>query len=325
MGLYLVTGGAGFIGSCLVRQLLEKGEKVRVLDNLSTGRESNLEEVRTDIEFLKGDLCDPPVVQEAVQGVDFVFHEAAIPSVPRSIDRPLESHAANATGTLNLLHAARDAGVRRLVYASSSSVYGANEELPKRESLRPEPLSPYAVAKLAAEQYCMVFHRLYGLETVALRYFNVFGPRQDPSSHYSGVVSRFIDAIVSGSRPIIYGDGEQTRDFTYVENVADMNLTACHEPRAAGRVYNVGCGDRTSLNELWKVMATVSGSNLEPIYEANRAGDVPHSQADIGLAVDELGYLPQVSLREGIERSLEFYGVRGRSGSATAPGSRGRS
>jgi len=265
VGLYLVTGGAGFIGSCLVRQLLEKGEKVRVLDNLSTWRESNLEEVRADIEFLKGDLCDPPVVQEAVRGVDFVFHEAAIPSVPRSVDQPLESHAANATGTLVLLRAARDGGVRRLVYASSSSVYGANEELPKRESLRPEPLSPYAVAKLAAEQYCMVFHRLYGLETVALRYFNVFGPRQDPSSHYSGVVSRFIDAIVSGSRPTIYGDGEQTRDFTYVENVADMNLTACHEPRAAGRVYNVGCGERTSLNELWKVMAAASGSKLEPV------------------------------------------------------------
>lgn len=325
MGLYLVTGGAGFIGSCLVRQLLEKGEQVRVLDNLSTGKESNLEEVRTDIEFLNGDLCDPETVQEAVQDVDFVFHEAAIPSVLRSVDQPLESHAANATGTLVLLRAARDRGVRRLVYASSSSVYGANEELPKRESLRPEPLSPYAVAKLAAEQYCMVFHRLYGLETVALRYFNVFGPRQDPGSHYSGVVSRFIDAIASGSRPVIYGDGEQTRDFTYVENVADMNLTACHEPRAAGRVYNVGCGERTSLNELWKVMAAASGSKLEPVYEAKRAGDVPHSQADIRLAADELGYQPRVSLREGIERSLEFYGVRGRSGSVTAPGSGGRS
>ena len=304
---------------------MKKGRRCGFWTIFPPGESPTLEEVRTDIEFLKGDLCDPPIVQEAVQGVDFVFHEAAIPSVPRSIDRPLESHAANATGTLNLLHAARDAGVRRLVYASSSSVYGANEELPKRESLRPEPLSPYAVAKLAAEQYCMVFHRLYGLETVALRYFNVFGPRQDPSSHYSGVVSRFIDAIVSGSRPIIYGDGEQTRDFTYVENVADMNLTACHEPRAAGRVYNVGCGDRTSLNELWKVMATASGSKLEPVYEANRAGDVPHSQADIGLAVDELGYQPRVSLREGIERSLQFCGVRGRFGSATAPGSRGRS
>jgi UDP-glucose 4-epimerase len=194
VGLYLVTGGAGFIGSCLVRRLLKAGEKVRVLDNLSTGKKANLEEVRGDIDFREGDVCDPNAVQQAVAGVDFVFHEAAIPSVPRSVDQPLESHAANATGTLVLLRAARDAGVHRLVYASSSSVYGANEELPKRESLRPEPLSPYAVAKLAAEQYCLVFHRLYGLETVALRYFNVFGPRQDPSSHYSGVVSRFVAA-----------------------------------------------------------------------------------------------------------------------------------
>ncbi|MGH9462333.1 MAG: NAD-dependent epimerase/dehydratase family protein, partial [Vicinamibacteria bacterium] len=259
-------------------------------------------------------------VQEAVEGVDFIFHEAAIPSVPRSVDQPLESHAANATGTLVLLRAARAAGVRRLVYASSSSVYGANEELPKRESLRPEPLSPYAVAKLAAEQYCLVFHRLYGLETVALRYFNVFGPRQDPSSHYSGVVSRFIDAIVSGRRPVIFGDGEQTRDFTYVENVADMNLSACHESRAAGRVYNVGCGERTSLNQLWKIMAKAAGSKLEPVYEAKRAGDVPHSQADIGLAVDELGYQPRVSLTEGIERCLEFYGVLNPPAGAKYPG-----
>jgi UDP-glucose 4-epimerase len=320
VGLYLVTGGAGFIGSCLVRRLLEEGEKVRVLDNLSTGKESNLEEVRSDIEFREGDVCDPNAVREAVEGVEFVFHEAAIPSVPRSVDQPLESHAANATGTLVLLRAARDARVRRLVYASSSSVYGANEELPKRESLRPEPLSPYAVAKLAAEHYCMVFHYLYGLETVALRYFNVFGPRQDPSSHYSGVVSRFIDAIVSGRRPVIFGDGEQTRDFTYVENVADMNLSACHAPRAAGRVYNVGCGERTSLNELWKIMAKAAGSKLEPVYEAKRAGDVPHSQADIGLAVEELGYRPRVSLTEGIERCLEFYGVLNRPAGVKYPG-----
>ena len=309
MGLYLVTGGAGFIGSCLVRQLLARGEKVRVLDNLSTGKESNLAEVRADIELLEGDLCEPPVVRRAVRGVDFVFHEAAIPSVPRSIDRPLESHAANATGTLILLHSAREARVRRFVYASSSSVYGASEELPKRESLRPEPLSPYAVSKLAAEQYCMVFHRLHGLETVALRYFNVFGPRQDPSSHYSGVVSRFIDAIVSGKRPVIYGDGEQTRDFTYVENVADANLTACHAPQAAGRVYNVGCGQRTSLNQLWEIMARLAGSNMKPLYESERAGDVRHSQADITRAAEELGYRPRVSLSEGLERSLSFYGA----------------
>jgi UDP-glucose 4-epimerase len=309
VGLYLVTGGAGFIGSCLVRQLLKGGEKVRVLDNLSTGKEANLEEVRGEIEFQKGDLCDPEAVRQAVQGVDYILHQGAIPSVPRSIDRPLESHAANATGTLVLLHAAREAKVRRLVYASSSSVYGASEELPKRESLRPEPLSPYAVSKLTGEQYCMVFNRLYGLQAVALRYFNVFGPRQDPSSAYSGVISRFIDSIASGDQPIIYGDGEQTRDFTYVDNVADVNLAACHSSRAAGRVYNVGCGERTSLNELWKTMATLAGSKTSPVHESERAGDVRHSQADMGRAAEELGYRPRISLSEGLERSLAFYGA----------------
>jgi UDP-N-acetylglucosamine/UDP-N-acetyl-alpha-D-glucosaminouronate 4-epimerase len=316
VGRYLVTGGAGFIGSSLVRQLLAKGENVRVLDNLATGKESNLAEVIDDIEFLKGDLCESGDVGKAVRDVDFVLHQAAIPSVPRSVDRPLESHAANATGTLMLLHAARQARVGRLVYASSSSVYGASEELPKRESLRPEPLSPYAVSKLAAEQYCMVFHRLYGLETVALRYFNVFGPRQDPSSQYSGVISRFIDCIVSGQRPVIYGDGEQTRDFTYVENVADVNLAACHAPRAPGRVYNVGCGQRTSLNQLWKTMAGLAGVDKEPVYEAPRVGDVRHSQADVRLAAEELSYQPKVSLAEGLELSLSFYGALGSGGRA---------
>jgi nucleoside-diphosphate-sugar epimerase len=208
-----------------------------------------------------------------------------------------------------LLHAASQAKVRRVVYASSSSVYGASEELPKRESVRPEPLSPYAVSKLTGEQYCMVFHRLYGLETVALRYFNVFGPRQDPSSAYSGVISRFIDSIVSGKPPTIYGDGEQTRDFTYVDNVADVNLAACHSPRAGGRVYNVGCGDRISLNDLWKTMATLVGNEAKPVYEPARAGDVRHSQADISRLAEELDYKPRFSLSQGLERSLAFYGV----------------
>ena len=309
MGLYLVTGGAGFIGSSLVRRLLEDGEKVRVLDNFSTGREANLEEVRGEIDLQRGDLCDPEDVRKAVTGVDYVFHEGAIPSVPRSVEQPLESHAANATGTLVLLHAASQVKVRRVVYASSSSVYGANEELPKKESFRPEPLSPYAVSKLTGEQYCMVFHRLYGLETVALRYFNVFGPRQDPSSAYSGVVSRFIDSIVSGQSPTIYGDGEQTRDFTYVDNVADVNLAACQSPRANGRVYNVGCGDRISLNALWKTMATLVGSEVRPVYESARAGDVRDSQADISRLAEELDYKPRVSLSEGLEKSLSFSGV----------------
>ena len=325
MGLYLVTGGAGFIGSNLVRRLLEEGEKVRVLDNFSTGKEANLEEVRDEIELQRGDLCDPEDVQKAVTGVDYVFHEGAIPSVPRSMERPLESHAANATGTLVLLHAASQADVRRVVYASSSSVYGASEELPKRESVRPEPLSPYAVSKLAGEQYCMVFHRLYGLETVALRYFNVFGPRQDPSSAYSGVISRFIDSIVSGKPPTIYGDGEQTRDFTYVDNVADVNLAACHSPHARGRVYNVGYGDRICLNDLWTTMASLVGSEAKPVYEPVRAGDVRHSQADISRLADELDYKPRFSLSEGLERSLAFYGAlrsspAGSAGTPAAPG-----
>ena len=309
MGFYLVTGGAGFIGSSLVRRLLDDGEKVRVLDNFSTGREANLEGVEGEIEFQRGDLCDPEDVQKAVTGVDYVFHQGAIPSVPRSVERPLESHAVNATGTLVLLHAASQAKVRRVVYASSSSVYGASKELPKRESVRPEPLSPYAVSKLTGEQYCMVYHRLYGLETVALRYFNVFGPRQDPGSTYSGVISRFIDSIVLGKPPTIYGDGEQTRDFTYVDNVVDVNLIACHSPRAAGRVYNVGCGDRISLNDLWKTMAALVGSAVKPVYEPPRAGDVAHSQANISRLVEELDYQPRFSLSQGLERSLAFYGV----------------
>ncbi len=309
MGLYLVTGGAGFIGSCLVRQLLNRGEQVRVLDNFSTGKEANLEEVESKIELVRADLCDLDAAQQAVEGVDYVLHQAAIPSVPRSVDRPLESHAANATGTLVLLDAARRAKVRRLVYASSSSVYGANEELPKKESMRPEPLSPYAIAKLSAEQYCMAFHRLYGLETVALRYFNVFGPRQDPTSNYSGVISRFIDALVGGKAPTIHGDGEQTRDFTYVDNVAEANLAACHSPRAAGRVYNIGCNTRTSVNQLWKIMADLTGSKMEPVHEPARAGDVPHSQADVHRAAEELGYQPRINLLDGLERSLRYYGA----------------
>jgi UDP-glucose 4-epimerase len=316
VGLYLVTGGAGFIGSSLVRRLLEDGEKVRVLDNFSTGKEENLKEVGGEIELQRGDLSDPEDVQKAVTGVDYVFHEGAIPSVPRSVEQPLESHAANATGTLVLLHAASQAKVRRVVYASSSSVYGASEELPKRENDRLEPLSPYAVSKLTGEQYCMVFHRLYGLETVALRYFNVFGPRQDPGSAYSGVISRFIDSIVSGKPPTIYGDGEQTRDFTYVDNVADVNLAACRSPRAAGRVYNVGCGDRISLNDLWKTMATLVGSEVKPVYESPRAGDVRHSQADISRLADELDYKPRFSLSQGLEKSLAFYGVAAPGGPA---------
>ena len=307
MSLYLVTGGAGFIGSYLVRFLLDRDEDVRVLDNFSTGKRENLTEVERRIEVVEGDLNDPAVLSRAVSGVDYVFHEAAIPSVPRSVDEPVESHEANATGTLSLLCASKEAGVRRLVYASSSSVYGANPELPKIETMRTEPLSPYAVAKLAAEHYCSVFHKLYGLETVSLRYFNVFGPRQDPNSPYSGVVSRFIDAILSSTAPTIHGKGDQTRDFTYVENVAQANFAACHESSAAGGVYNIGCQAHISVNELWTTMAELTSSKLEPSYTSTRSGDVPHSLADISAARRDLRFDPQIDVREGLKRTLEFY------------------
>lgn len=307
MSTYLVTGGAGFIGSYLVRFLLDKGESVRVLDNFVTGKRENLEEVASRIDLVEGDLNDRDAVSKAVSGVDFVFHEAAIPSVPRSVENPMESHQANASGTLVLLQEARDAKVRRLVYASSSSVYGANPELPKVETMNTEPLSPYAVAKLAAEHYCMVFHGLYGLETVALRYFNVFGPRQDPNSPYSGVVSRFIDAIASTTPPTIQGDGEQTRDFTYVENVAEANFAACHQAAAPGHAYNIGCQGRISVNELWNIMAELTGCELVPKREPARSGDVPHSLADISAARRDLGFDPKVGIREGLERTLSFH------------------
>jgi nucleoside-diphosphate-sugar epimerase len=306
---YLVTGGAGFIGSHLVRFLLDRGGRVRVLDDFSTGKRENLAELGTKIEILEGSLSSDKDVEAAVRGVDFVLHQAAIPSVPRSVEFPLESHESNSTGTLRLLKSAAAAGVRRLVYASSSSVYGANPSLPKVESMPTEPLSPYAVSKLSGEQYAVVFHRLYGLETVSLRYFNVFGPRQDPNSPYSGVVSRFIDAIASGSAPTIHGDGEQTRDFTYVENVARANFAALERPEAAGSVYNIGCATRVSINDLWRVMAELSGSTLEPHYAPVRSGDVPHSLADIGRARKDLGYDPAVDLREGLRRTLSYYGI----------------
>ena len=309
MTTYLVTGGAGFIGSHLVRFLLDRGGRVRVLDDFSTGKRENLAELGTKIEILEGSLSSDLDVDAAVRGVDFVFHEAAIPSVPRSVEFPLESHESNSTGTLRLLKSAAAASVRRLVYASSSSVYGANPSLPKVESMPTEPLSPYAVSKLSGEQYAVVFHRLYGLETVSLRYFNVFGPRQDPNSPYSGVVSRFIDAITSGTAPTIHGDGEQTRDFTYVENVARANFAAIERPEAAGSVYNIGCATRVSINDLWRVMAELSGSALEPHYAPARSGDVPHSLADIGRARKDLGYEPAVDLREGLRRTLSYYGI----------------
>lgn len=309
MARYLVTGGAGFIGSNLARALLSQGDGVRVLDNFSTGRRDNLTEIVDRVDVVEGDLCDPKAVERAVEGVDYILHQAALPSVPRSVEAPLESHNSNATGTLTLLEAARRAGVRRLVYASSSSVYGAEKTLPKRESMPTEPLSPYAVSKLAGEHYCAVFYRLYGLETISLRYFNVFGPRQDPHSPYSGVISRFIDAILSGTPPRIFGDGEQTRDFTYVENVTAANLAACQCRHGVGGTYNIGCAARVSVNQLWKTMADLAGVRIHAVHQEPRSGDIRHSQADISRAKEALGFEPRVDLVDGLKRTLEFYGI----------------
>ena len=308
MALYLVTGGAGFIGSHLAAELVRRGDRVRVVDNLSTGRRRNLE-VAPGAAFLEGDLADPDVARRAAEGVDFVLHQAAIPSVPRSVIDPIQSNRSNIDATLNVLVAARDAGVKRLVYAGSSSAYGDTPTLPKREDMPTSPLSPYALQKLVGEQYCQMFTRLYGFETVTIRYFNVFGPRQDPSSPYSGVISLFISALVDGRQPTIYGDGEQTRDFTYVANVVDGVLRACEAPGAAGETINVATGGRISLNDLFAELRALTGSAIEPAYAQPRAGDVKHSQADISKAKRILGYEPGVTLKEGLRRTLEWYRV----------------
>jgi nucleoside-diphosphate-sugar epimerase len=305
MSLYLVTGGAGFIGSHLAEELVRRGQQVRVVDNLSTGKRRNLAHI-PGVDFMQGDLADPEACARAVQGVDFVLHQAAIPSVPRSVKDPVTSNRSNIDGSLNLLVAARDAGVRRLVYAGSSSAYGNTPTLPKHEQMPTAPLSPYALQKLVAEQYCCLFTQLYGLETVTIRYFNVFGPRQDPSSPYSGVISLFSTALLQGRRPTIYGDGEQTRDFTYVANVVDGVLRACDAPEASGQVINVATGGRISLNGLLQAMNRIVGSDIAPIYAEGRAGDVRDSQADISKARRLLGYEPTVSLDEGLRRTLDW-------------------
>jgi nucleoside-diphosphate-sugar epimerase len=302
----LVTGGGGFIGSHTVDRLLADGHEVRVLDNFATGRRENLLEVLSDVDLVEGDIQSYERVSNAVRGCEIVIHQGALPSVPRSVQDPLTSNATNVTGTLNVLLASRDFGVKRVIYASSSSIYGANPELPKHERLVPQPISPYAVAKLAGEGFCRSFWEVFGLETVALRYFNVFGPRQDPGSPYSGVISLFATALLEGRRPTIYGDGEQTRDFTYVANVVDGVLRACEAPKAAGQVVNVATGGRISLNELLRTMNQLLGSDIQAIYEEPRAGDVKDSQADISKAWTLLGYEPTVSLEEGLRRTLEW-------------------
>lgn len=304
---YLVTGGAGFIGSHLVAALLTRGQSVRVVDSLVTGHRHNLADVSSEIEFIEGDLADLGVARLAAAGVDCVLHQAAIPSVPRSVADPVTSNRANVDATLNVLLAARDAGVRRVVYAASSSAYGDTETLPKHEAMPTRPLSPYALQKLVGEQYGTLFSDLYGLETVSIRYFNVFGPRQDPSSPYSGVISRFLLALVDGERPTIYGDGEQTRDFTYVDNVVDGVLKASTADGVSGRVLNVATGGRTSLNELWALLQRLTGAAVVPTYADPRPGDVRDSQADISLARSLLGYTPIVGLEEGLRRTLDWF------------------
>ena len=305
MPSYLVTGGAGFIGSHLTEALLGRGARVRVADSFITGKRENLAHL-SGIELVEGDLADLDVARRAVDGVDYVLHQAAIPSVPRSVKDPIESNRANVVAALNVLVAARDAKVKRLVYAGSSSAYGNTPTLPKREDMAPNPLSPYALQKLVAEQYCQLFTALYGLETVTIRYFNVFGPRQDPGSPYSGVISLFATAVLDNRQPIIYGDGGQTRDFTYVANVVDGVLRACEAPAASGEVINVATGGRISLNELLAVMNRLTGRSLEAIHKEPRAGDVRDSQADIGKAERLLGYRPTVSLEDGLRQTLDW-------------------
>jgi len=306
MAHYLVTGGAGFIGSHLCEELVRRGERVRVVDSLITGKRQNLAHL-PQVEFLQGDLAELDVAIRAVQGVDYVLHQAAIPSVPRSVEDPITSNRANIDASLNLFVAARDAGVRRVVYAGSSSAYGNAPTLPKVETMGTAPLSPYALQKLVAELYGQMFTSLYGLETVTIRYFNVFGPRQDPSSPYSGVISLFISALCEGRRPTIYGDGGQTRDFTYVANVVDGVLRACTAPGASGEVINVATGGRISLNQLFAAVRSVIGGTIEPLYADPRAGDVRDSQADISKAQRLLGYQPVVGFEEGLGRTVAWY------------------
>ena len=309
---YLITGIAGFIGSTLARGVLAQGDKVRGVDNFSTGRRENLTEIQSQIELREIDLLDLAALHKACEGVDYIFHEAAIPSVPRSVKDPLESNRANVDATANLLVAARDARVKRVIYAASSAAYGDTPTLPKREDMIPNPISPYAVAKLTGEYYMTSFWRCYGLETVSLRYFNIFGPRQDPTSPYSGVLAKFITQMLKGEQPTIFGDGKQSRDFTHVENVVRANLLAAHGPanQVAGRVFNIATGTRVDLNQVFSALKKLTGYRGELKYEPERAGDVKHSLADLTLAQKHLGYSPAVSFEEGLRRTVEWYRSR---------------
>jgi len=304
---YLVTGGAGFIGSNMVDELVRRGHSVVVLDDLSTGKEANLAGVRSKIDFRAGSITDLAEAQAACKGADYVIHLAARTSVPKSVKDPLETNRVNIDGTLNVLVAARDAKVKRVVYAASSSAYGETPTLPKTEAMQPEPISPYGVTKFVGELYAQVFGRVYGLENASVRYFNVFGPRQDPTSQYSGVLSRFMLAILNGESPVVYGDGEQSRDFTYIDNVVDETLRACEASGASGKVFNGGTGARITLNEVLKLLAKITGKKVQAKYDPPRAGDIRDSQADISLARKVLGYEPRVLFEDGLKRTWEWY------------------
>ena len=305
----LVTGGAGFIGSNLADELIRQGAKVSILDNFSTGFRENLEEIKGDFDFIEADLNDDEKLEKSLENVEIVFHQAALPSVPRSVENPLETHRACVDGTFNLLLKAKEnGGVRRVIYAASSSAYGNQEKLPKVETMSPSPLSPYAGAKLMGEYYCQVFNHVYGLETICLRYFNVFGPRQNPSSQYSGVISRFIDALMNDAPPTVYGDGEQSRDFTFIANVVDANIKAAVASKGIGEVINTANGERITLNQLLKVLQKITNKeNVQVNYQPERQGDVKHSQADNKRAIDWLGYEKSVDLEDGLRQTIEWW------------------
>lgn len=304
---YLVTGGAGFIGSNIVEELLKRDEKVVVLDNYSTGKRENLTFADGKIDLIYGDIRDPQTARKSMQGVDVILHQAALPSVPRSIVDPVSTNEVNVVGTLNILEAARNAGVKRVVIASSSSVYGDTPELPKHEHMQLNPLSPYAVSKMSAEKYCSVFSKVYGMQTVALRYFNVFGPRQDPTSQYSAVIPRFIRAIMNNEQPLVYGDGEQSRDFTYVSNVVEANLLAATSEIPPGIAMNCACHERTTINSLISELNKILGKNVAPIYQTPRPGDIKHSFASIDLAFATMGYVPRIDFRQGLRKTVESF------------------
>ena len=309
MATYLVTGVAGFIGSAIARKLIAQGESVRGIDDFSTGKWENIAEVKDDLDFRQISVLDAARLRTACEGIDYVLHEAALPSVPKSVADPALTNSVNVDGTLNLLIAARDAGVKRVVYAASSSAYGDSEVLPKREDMIPRPISPYAVQKLTGEYYMQVFHTVYGLETVCLRYFNVFGPRQDANSEYSAVLAKFITQMLRHEAPTIFGDGEQSRDFAYIDNAVRANLLACQAPAAevAGRIFNIATGKRFTLSQIYRMLQGIIGFDGPPKFAAARAGDVKHSLADIALAQKHLGYLAEVSFEEGLRRTVEWY------------------